>query len=50
VYPQFVPSVKNCCQRHYVVPQWVGLGLIPDSDLTRRPGLNQISGWRQACA
>jgi hypothetical protein len=30
--------------------QWVGLGLIPDSDLTRRPGINQISGWRQACA
>jgi hypothetical protein len=30
--------------------QWVALGLILDSDLSRPGGINQISGWRQACA
>jgi hypothetical protein len=45
----FYPSIITT-ERLRRDTQWVGLGLIPDSDLTRRPGINQISGWRQACA
>jgi hypothetical protein len=35
---------------HVVATQWIALGLILDSDLYRPGEINQISGWRQACA